>query len=586
MGIPLRTLIIEDSEDDTLLFIRLLRKNGYNPVYERVETSEAMHEAFESKTWDIIISDYNMPRFSGLAALALYKDKGLDIPFIIVSGTIGEEIAAEAMVSGAHDYVMKNNLTRLVPAIQRELGEAELRRGRKQAEEQILIFRYFMEASGQGLGMATLDGGMTYVNQTLCRFLGEEKPEDVYKKKFALYYPQEMRERLEKEVLPAVMSKGQWIGELALISTDGKYTPTIENFFLIRDKAGNPLCLADVITDITERKQAEKSLKLSEEKYRSIFENATEGIFRTAPEGRFITVNSAMAHMHGFASPEEMITGITDIGKQLFVNSEDRERYRSILEEKGIVNNFDAQIYRKDGNTLWTSTNARAVRDAGGNVSYFEGTSEDITQRKQAEEELLQTLERLRKSLIGTIQALSSTVETRDPYTAGHQRKVSNLARAIAQEMGLPNDTVDTIRMAGIIHDIGKISVPAEILAKPGKITDIEMSLIEVHSQTGYDILKDVGLPYPIAEIVLQHHERLDGSGYPQGLKGEEIFFESQIISVADVVEAIASHRPYRPGFGIDVALEEIEKNKGILYGSGVVEACLKLFREKQFSFE
>ena len=188
--------------------------------------------------------------------------------------------------------------------------------------------------------------------------------------------------------------------------------------------------------------------------------------------------------------------------------------------------------------------------------------------------------------MIGTIQTLSSTVETRDPYTAGHQRRVSNLARAIAQEMGLPKDTIDIIRMAGVIHDIGKISVPAEILSKPGRISDIEMSLIKVHSQSGHDILKDVELPYPIAEIVLQHHERLDGSGYPQGLKGDQILLEAQIISVADVVEAISSFRLYRPGFGIDVALEEIEKNKGILYDEKVVEVCLKLFREKGFRFE
>ena len=177
-------------------------------------------------------------------------------------------------------------------------------------------------------------------------------------------------------------------------------------------------------------------------------------------------------------------------------------------------------------------------------------------------------------------------VETRDPYTAGHQRRVSTLARTIAQEMGFTNDVVDTIRMAGIIHDIGKISVPAEILSKPGKISDIEMSLIKVHSQSGYDILKEAELPYPIAEVVLQHHERLDGSGYPQGLKGDQILAEAKIISVADVVEAIASFRPYRPGFGIDIALGEIEKNKGILYDEKAVDVCIKLFQEKGFKFE
>jgi HD-GYP domain-containing protein (c-di-GMP phosphodiesterase class II) len=178
------------------------------------------------------------------------------------------------------------------------------------------------------------------------------------------------------------------------------------------------------------------------------------------------------------------------------------------------------------------------------------------------------------------------TIEARDPYTSGHQSRVSRLAQAIAQEMALPNDTIDNIRMAGIIHDIGKIPVPAEILSKPGKLTDMEFNLIKVHPQSGYDILKDAELPYPIAEIALQHHERLNGSGYPQGLENKQILLESKIIAVADVIEAMASHRPYRPALGIPAALEEIEKNRGTLYDAGAVEVCIRLFRGKGFSFE
>jgi len=210
----------------------------------------------------------------------------------------------------------------------------------------------------------------------------------------------------------------------------------------------------------------------------------------------------------------------------------------------------------------------------------------DITKRKLAEEELKQTVEKLRKGLVGTIHVMSLMVETRDPYTAGHQKRVSNLARVIAQEMNLPKDMIDKIRMAGVIHDIGKISVPAEILSKPTKLTAIEFSLIKVHPQAGYDILKDVDLPYPIAEIVYQHHERLDGSGYPNGLKDGQILLEACILTVADVVEAMASHRPYRPAIGIEKALEEIEKNKGIFYDVKAVDACVRLFREKGFTFE
>ena len=335
-----------------------------------------------------------------------------------------------------------------------------------------------------------------------------------------------------------------------------------------------------------ERKQAGEAMKLSEQKYRSLFKNAIEGIFQTSPEGQYVSVNPALARMIGYDTPEELMKGVTDLSKQGYVNPEDRVRYKKIIEEQGIIQEFETQHYKKDGSIIWISINARTVKGEAGKLLYYEGTIEDITSSKLAEEELQKTLEKLRKSLSGTIKTMSLIVETRDPYTAGHQRKVSSLAWVIAQEMGLSNDTVDTIRMAGIIHDIGKISVPAEILSKPGILTKIEMSLIKVHSQSGYDILKDAGLPYPIAEIVLQHHERLDGSGYPQGLKDGQILLESRIISVADVVEAIASYRPYRPALGIEAALEEIEKNKDILYDAEVAEACLKLFREKNFKFE
>jgi PAS domain S-box-containing protein len=464
MGIPLRTLIIEDSEDDALLMVRTLQKGGYDLSYERVETADAMREVLGREAWDMIISDYRMPHFSGLAALKLYQEKGLDIPFIIVSGTIGEETAVAAMVSGAHDYVMKSNLPRLVPAIQRELRDAESRK---------------------------------------------------------------------------------------------------------------------------ERRHAEEALKISENQYRSIFENAVEGIFQTTTEGRFKLVNSAMAHMHGFASPEEMVSDITDIGKQLYVNPEDGKRCcRAILEGRGTPISVDTQVYKKDGSIIWTSINVCAIKDSAGNISHFEGTVEDITGRKTADDKLKQNEEKLRKALAGTMKALSLTIEARDPYTSGHQSRVSQLAQAIAQEMALPNDTIDNIRMAGIIHDIGKIPVPAEILSKPGKLTDMEFNLIKVHPQSGYDILKDAELPYPIAEIALQHHERLNGSGYPQGLENKQILLESKIIAVADVIEAMASHRPYRPALGIPAALEEIEKNRGTLYDAGAVEVCIRLFRGKGFSFE
>lgn len=337
---------------------------------------------------------------------------------------------------------------------------------------------------------------------------------------------------------------------------------------------------------VVELDEAYALLAQSEQRYRSIFENAVEGIFQTTLEGKFIRLNPAYARILGYDSPEEMMGHIQDIGKQVSVDPEDRVKYKQILEERGQVQAFEIQLYKKDGGICWVSINARAVKDEAGNTLRYEGIIEDITSRKLAEEELKNTLEKLRKVLAGTIQAMSLTVEARDPYTSGHQRRVASLARAIAQEMGLSKDVIDGIRLAGVVHDIGKISVPAEILAKPTKLLDMEYRLIKVHPVAGYDILKEIDFPWPIAQVVLQHHEKLDGSGYPQGLKDGQILIEAKIITVADVVEAMASHRPYRPALGVDAALEEIEKNKGILYDTGVVEACLKLFKEKRFRLE
>lgn len=195
------------------------------------------------------------------------------------------------------------------------------------------------------------------------------------------------------------------------------------------------------------------------------------------------------------------------------------------------------------------------------------------------------SLENLRKSLEGIIQAMALTVETRDPYTAGHQRRVADLACSIATELGLSEEQINGIRFSGLIHDLGKISVPAEILSKPGRINELEFNLIKSHPQVGYDILRKIEFPWPIAQIVLQHHERIDGSGYLQGLSGQDILMEARVLAVADIVEAMASHRPYRPALGVDKALEEISQNKGILYDPCAAEACSKVFAEKGYRF-
>ena len=335
MSKPLRVLIVEDVENDALLVIRELERGGYDVTPERVDTAEGMTAALDGKELDVVIADHSMPHFSGPDALNVLRESGLDLPFIIVSGSIGEDAAVECMKAGAHDYLMKGNLTRLAAAIERELRDAAVRRVRKRAQEDV------------------------------------------------------------------------------------------------------------------------------------------------------------------------------------------RE-----------------------------------------------------------------SLVQLRRTLLQTVNALASVVEHRDPYTAGHQRRVAELACAIAEEMALAKEQIDGLHLAGTIHDIGKTSVPAEILTKPTRLSEMEFTMIKAHSQAGHDILETIEFPWPIAQIVLQHHERMDGSGYPQGISGEEILLEARILGVADVVEAMSSHRPYRPALGIDKALEEISQQSSNLYDSEVVDACVRIFAEKRFEFK
>ena len=841
----LRVLMVEDSEDDALLEIRELKKGGYNPVYERVETAAAMKKTLKEKQWDIILCDYKLPQFSGTKAIALLKEINIDIPVIIVSGAIGEETAVECMRLGANDYIMKNNLSRLCPAITRELEEANSRSKRKQAEEALRqseekyrnlverandgicfvqegILRYtnarlaqivgysveeltgkpftdfftpeevpkvldrykrrmagkdvapvyetalkhndgsrvdieinagvityegkpadlalvrditerkraedalrqseekyrnILENMQEGYFELDLAGNYTFANDAECRNIGypkeemvgmnfrqytnEENAKILYQPYYELYRTGKSIEILEVEsirkdgtkviyetsaslirdadgkpigfrgisrditerkqaeeklreseaqyrlladnmkdqlwlmdlnlkptyISPSVeKSRGYTFEEIAQLPLDKHLTATslqsameffsiempkaladptyymtrlldlefyckdgstlwLENTFsLIWDENGKPLSLLGAGRDITERKRAEKELLKSEEKYRRLVENAQEGIFQSTAEGHHITVNQAFANILGYESPEEVLATIADIPHQVYVHPDDRTKILQIIEKEGSVKSYEAEFYKKDGSKTWVSINMHAVRDEEGRLLYYQGTDQNITEKKKIKAERQENIERLRKSLEAMINAMAVTVETRDPYTAGHQRRVADLARAIAVEMNLKSEQIDSIRMASMIHDIGKIAVPAEILSKPTKLTDLEFDLIKTHSQSGYDILKDIEFPWPLADFVLQHHERMNGSGYPQGLKGDDILLEARIMAVADVVEAIASYRPYRPALGIDLALEEISGNKGILYDADAVDACLKLFQEKGYT--
>ncbi len=279
--------------------------------------------------------------------------------------------------------------------------------------------------------------------------------------------------------------------------------------------------------------------------------------------------------------------------------------WQAIREQGKKAGKIDAvyKIRIKDGNTIWLKDQATIEVYKEDNICLSLGLLTIVSKEMEAEDklkkhhDLLETIiqERtaeltllnmqLQQSLDEIVNAMSLTLEERDPYTAGHQRRTTDLALAIAKEMELPERETKGLQMAGLIHDMGKISVPGEILSKPGGLNDAELQLIKRHPQVAYDILHQIDFPWPVDQIVLQHHEKLDGSGYPQGLSGEQILLESKILCVADVVETMETHRPYRPSLGRAVALEEIRKNRGILYDPDVVDACLKLFQEADFQY-
>jgi PAS domain S-box-containing protein len=405
---------------------------------------------------------------------------------------------------------------------------------------------------------------------------------------FALWRESAMQRGYKSNIALPIISEGQTLGVLEIysVNTDAFDAKEVE---ILKEMAGDLAFGITALRTRVKRNQTEVALSESEERYRLIAENTADTIAIVDLNLNPTYVSPSILKLCGYTVQEAMKRTLNQIlppdslqkASKMFAD-------QMALESSGTADPartalMELEQYCKDGSCIWVELAASFLRDNNFKPTGILTVTRDITERKNAEEKLRQTLESLRKAVVTTVQVLVSAVESRDSYTAGHQSRSANLACAIAIEMGLSQEKIDGIRMAGIIHDIGKLSIPAEILSKPTKLKEIEFSLIKEHSRSGYEMLKNVESPWPLAEIVYQHHERLNGAGYPRNLKGDEILMESRILAVADVVEAMASHRPYRPTLGIEAALEEIEKNKGILYDDTVADTCLKLFREKGY---
>ena len=335
-------------------------------------------------------------------------------------------------------------------------------------------------------------------------------------------------------------------------------------------------------SDVSDRKHAEQALRDSEQKFAHAFHGNPVSMSIVDSDGFYIELNRAWEQYTGYTRAETIGRHMAELPQ--WDDATDLVVAMSTFVEMGHVDGLEVSFLTKaDEHRVGTLT-AEVLEIAGHGCIL--STMQDITARKHAEEERLASAMRLEVLTHQTIATMASLVEARDPYTAGHQRRVASLSAAIGAELGFDKQTIAGLRVAAQLHDIGKMTVPAEILAKPGKLSYAEFALVKGHVEAGANMLSSIDFPWPVAQIVLQHHERLDGSGYPRGIAGDEILMEARVLAVADVVEAMSAHRPYRASLGLGAALAEIERGSATLYDADAVNACISVFAHNEFSFE
>ncbi len=389
---------------------------------------------------------------------------------------------------------------------------------------------------------------------------------------------------VKQAFIQALKTDRSYVREYRIRNRKGSVLWIQERSHIVCDKHGRIQYVSGIFFDITRQKKAEETIQEGERFLSSIFRSILDGVSIIDLNFNIVQVNSTMEKWYSHALPlvgkkcYQAYHGRSSICEQCptYRTMETAEPHAETYPLRNAAGQSQGWL---DVHTFpWLSKTTGKMK---GVIEYIQ----DITYRVEAEKAIAGSLKKLRKTLNGTVKALANTVGRKDPYTAGHQERVVKLACAIAKELGTEPDFIEGMRVMGFLHDLGKIAIPGEILSKPSTLSPYEFNLIKVHPQAGYDILKDIDFPWPVALAVLQHHERLNGSGYPHGLSERDIILEARILAVADVVEAISSHRPYRPALGMDIALTEISEKRGILYDPEVVNACLRVIGEQNFSF-
>jgi len=345
---------------------------------------------------------------------------------------------------------------------------------------------------------------------------------------------------------------------------------------------GKVVAIYGIYQDISDRKQTEKALQQSEDRYRAIVQQQRDLIVCYSPDWTITFANAAYCRY--FGKPPGEIIGCSFLDHIPEDKRDETSEYLKSLTRDNPTRTSEEGTVLISGETRWQQWFDMALLDNNGNIVEYQSVGRDITDRKVMEESLRLSGEKLERVLDDTVKLLAGTMRIRDVYTADHQENVAKLVRAIGEEMGLSEDRCKGLWVTGMIHDIGKLHIPGEILNKPTSLSSIEYEIVKRHAEVGAETLRGASFPWPIANIIAQHHERLDGSGYPRGLRGKDIIEDARILSVADVVEAMCSHRPFRAAHNLDAALETVKRGAGTLFDENVVQSCFRVF-EKGFVF-
>ncbi|WP_295384816.1 HD domain-containing phosphohydrolase [uncultured Thiodictyon sp.] len=585
---PLRLLLVEDSATDAELNESELHKAGLEFIARRVEKEATLIAALDEFKPDLILADYRLPGFDGLRALAICRERVPATPFIFVTGLMGEELAVASIKAGATDYILKDRLARLPAAVSRALDERRASARHEQAQRALREsedrYHQLFETIGSGVVIYRPDAAaeafvIHSINRAVERIEGVTR-QDVVGQEVAAVFPgvatigvlgalRRVARTGVAERLPAARYQDERIGgwrENAVYRLD----------------SGEVVAVYD---DVTERVEREARIRRLNRTLRTI-SVCNQALVRARSEDELL---QAICH------------DLVEVGNYLAVWMADPDpaapQGQRILAWCGDEAVFHDRSRGQDGPQVAVALPLVHDLEALGTLTVIAGSRDGFDDEEMAllrelaadlghgiaamrtAQERDRYLIQLDRAMRGTVAALARTVEMRDPYTAGHQLRVATLAVAIARVMGLSEQLIAGIYLGGLIHDIGKIAIPAEILTKPSRLTPIEYQLIQQHALAGAQIVAGIAFPWPLAEMILQHHERIDGSGYPHGLRGAAMLLESRILAVADVVEAMSSHRPYRVALGMEMALAEIERGQGTQYDQQVVDACIQAIR-------